>query len=142
MKGLFAAGDLKDLNIDLFQKSFLNKSIFRILLTEGRECTLCFSYFPEFSSGDKLVKSGMGSLCIFEESFLSGLLRKRVLELPMFSPGTNKEYVLSEQDYEKASRLFLRVIQEQNSSYQYKFDLIRTYLIQMLHLVMKEYFVG
>jgi hypothetical protein len=135
MKGLFAACDLKDPDIDLLQNRFLSRSIFGIALIEG---SLCFSYFPEFSSRDKLVKSGIGYLCVFEESFLSGLLRKRVLELPMFAPGGSVEYVLSENAYEKASHLFLKMLYEQNSPYQYKFDLIRTYLTQMLHLGMKK----
>lgn len=137
MKALFAAGDLKDLDIDGLQNRFLNRSIFGIGLIDGGECRLCFSYFSEFRSGDKLVRSGIGYLCIFEGSFLSGSLRKRVLELPMFTPGSSVEYGLSEQDCEKASHLFLRITQEQHSSYPYKFDLIRTYLTQMLHLVMK-----
>lgn len=150
MKDRFAAGDLKTLDIELLQDRFLNKSVFGIVLIEGgnaglcsgptnrkEKCRLCFSYFSDFSSRDKLVKSGPGYLCVFEKSFLSGLLRERVLKLPMFTPGSSVEYVLSEQDYEKVSHLFLRIIQEQNSSYQYKFDLIRTYLTQLLHLVMK-----
>jgi len=137
MNGPFAACHLKDLDIDLLQKRFPNKSIFRIILIEGGECRLCFSHFSEFSSGDKLVKSGIAYLCVFEGSFLSGLLRKRILELPMFAPDRSIEYVLSEQDHENAIQLFLKMIHEQHSSYQYKFDLIRTYLTQMLHLVMK-----
>lgn len=137
MRDLFAACDLKVPDIDLLQNRFLHRSIFGIVLIGGGECRLCFSYFSEFSSGDKLIKGDIGYLCVFEESFLSGLLRKKVLELPMFAPGSRVEYVLSEQDHEIASRLFLRIIQEQNSSYQYKFDLIRTYLTQMFHLVMK-----
>ena len=134
MKDLFAACDLKDPDMDLLQNGFLNRSIFGIVLIEGG---LWFTYFSEFGSIDKLVKGGIGYLCFFEESFLSGLLRKRVLELPMFTPGNRVEYVLSEQDREKAILLFLRIIDEQDSSYQYKFDLIRTYLTQLLHLVMK-----
>ena len=138
MKDLLLACDIKDLDIELLQIRFLNKSIFRIELIEGGEYRLSFSYFPEFSSKDVLVKDGIGYLCAFEGSFLSGLLIKRVLELPMFAPGTSVEYVLSERDCEKTRHLFLRIIEEQDSSYQYKFDLIRTYLTQMLHLVMKR----
>ena len=132
MKGLFAACDLKDPDIDRFQRRFLNRSVFGIVLTEG---SLGFSYFPEFSSGDRLAKGNIGYLCFFEESFLSALLSKKVLELPMFASGT--EYALSEPDRESVVQLFLKIIQEQESSYQYKFDLIRTYLTQLLHLVMK-----
>ena len=134
MNDLFAACDREYLDMDLLRSRFLDRATFGIGLIEGR---LCFSYFPKFRSGDRLVKSGIGYLCVFEESFLSGLLRKRVLELPMFAPGSSVEYVLSEQDHEKANHLFGRIVQEQDSSYQYKFDLIRTYLTQMLHLVMK-----
>jgi AraC family transcriptional activator of pobA len=134
MNGLFAACALKDPDIDLLQNRFLNRPIFGIVLIEGG---LCFSYFPEFGLSNKPVKGGIGYLCFFAESFLSGLLRKRILELPMFAPGNSVEYVLSEQDHEKAILLFLKIIDEQDSSYQYKFDLIRTYLSQLLHLVMK-----
>lgn len=134
MKELFAACDLKDLDIDLLQSRFLNRSIFGIVLMEGG---LCFSYFPEFGLGDKPGKGRIGYLCFFAESFLSGLLRKRILELPMFAPGNRVEYVLSERDREKAILLFLKIIQEQDSTYPYKFDLIRTYLTQLFHLVMK-----
>jgi len=137
MKDLFTSGDLKDLDIDLLQSRFLNRPVFGIVLIEGRECRLSFSYFSEFSSGDQLAKSGMGYLCVFEESFLSGLLRKRILELPMFTPGNSVGYILSEEDHVSASLLFEKMIYEQGSSYPYKFDLIRTYLTQMLHLAMK-----
>jgi hypothetical protein len=137
MKDLFTACDLKDPDIDLLQERFLNRPVFGIMLIEGGEYRLSFSYFSEFSSGAELVKSGNGYLCVFEESFLSGLLRKRVLELPMFTPGNNAAYVLSGEDHEKACQLFEKMIYEQHSSYQYKYDLIRTYLTQMFHLVMK-----
>ena len=132
MRDLFAACDPRDLDIELVQRRFLNRSIIGIVLIEGR---LCFSYYLE--SGEKLVKGGIGYLCFFEESFLSGEFRKRVLELPMFVRGGRVEYVLCERDYEKARYLFVRIIEEQGSAYQYKFDLIRTYLTQILHLVMK-----
>ena len=134
MNGLFAASDLKGPDIDLLQSPFLNRPIFGMVLMEGR---LCFSYFPEFGLRNKLVKGGIGYWCFFEESFLSGLLRERILELPMFAPGNSVGYLLSERDREKAVLLFLKMIDEQDSTYQYKFDLIRTYLTQLFHLVMR-----
>ena len=137
MKDAFAACDLRYLDLESLKTRFFNRPVLGIALVNDGKSSLTFSYVSQFYSGDDLMIGNTGYLCVFERSFLPELLRKKVLQLSMFALGKSSEYHLSVKDYEKTLRLFEKMTYEQNSSYQYKFDLIRTYLAQIIHLVMK-----
>jgi AraC-like DNA-binding protein len=79
-----------------------------------------------------------GCFCIFTDEFLQpakgGVL---VEELPLFRPGAHPIIELSETEYQAVEAILQKMRQEMASDYAYKYDLLRTYLVELIHLVQK-----
>ncbi len=81
-----------------------------------------------------------GYFCVFTESFLSKDKSGIILEkLPLFQPGGFPILNISDEDYLEIEQLFKKIEREQSSDYSLKFDLIRAYVIELLHLGQKLY---
>ncbi|CAG5004980.1 HTH-type transcriptional activator RhaR [Dyadobacter sp. CECT 9275] len=78
-----------------------------------------------------------GFFCIFREAFITEKIRENLSELPMFAPGSKPSYVLSEEQDHHVSELFSKMIDEINSDYRYKYDLIRNYTMELIHYALK-----
>lgn len=78
-----------------------------------------------------------GYFCIFRESFLTEMGRYALKDLPMFNPRGKPSYKLPPELEKEVERLFIKMLEEIGSDYRGKYDLIRNYLMEMLHLVMK-----
>ncbi|WP_149697072.1 hypothetical protein [Chitinophaga sp. CF418] len=76
-------------------------------------------------------------LCLFEERFLPEIFRENLKQLHLFTKGETKELILSGSAFGAASQLFIKVIAEQHCDYPHKYDLIRIYITQLVHLAMK-----
>ena len=86
---------------------------------------------------EPLSDDATGFFCIFKEAFFTETLRKSIYELPMFKIGGKPAYILNEEQDGQISNIFVRMIDELNSDYQFKYDLIRSYVSEMLHGAMK-----
>ena len=79
-----------------------------------------------------------GYFCIFTDEFLlptkGGML---VEELPIFQPGAHPVVVLSEAECTAVEGIFRKMVDEISSTYAYKYSLLRTYLVELLHIVQK-----
>jgi AraC-like DNA-binding protein len=79
-----------------------------------------------------------GCFCIFTDEFLQpakgGVL---VDELPLFRPGAHPVIELTEAEYQAVEAILQKMRQEMASDYAYKYDLLRTYLVELIHLVQK-----
>ena len=79
-----------------------------------------------------------GCFCIFTDEFLrpakGGVL---VEELPLFRPGAHPVIGLTEAEYQAVETIFQKMRHEIASTYAYKYDLLRTYLVELIHLVQK-----
>lgn len=79
-----------------------------------------------------------GCFCIFTDEFLQpakgGVL---VAELPIFQPGAHPIIALQEVEYQALEAIFQKMRQESASTYAYKYDLLRTYLVELIHCVQK-----
>jgi AraC-like DNA-binding protein len=79
-----------------------------------------------------------GCFCIFTDEFLQpakgGVL---VEELPLFRPGAHPIIELTEPDYQAVEAILQKMRLEMASDYAYKYDLLRTYLVELIHLVQK-----
>ena len=79
-----------------------------------------------------------GCFCIFTDEFLQpakgGVL---VEELPLFRPGAHPVIELTEPEYQAVEAILQKMRQEIASDYAYKYDLLRTYLVELIHLVQK-----
>ncbi len=79
-----------------------------------------------------------GYFCVFTENFLSKDKSGIILEkLPLFQPGGYPILNISEEHYEELENLFKKIDRELSSDYPFKFDLIRAYVIELLHMGQK-----
>jgi AraC family transcriptional regulator, transcriptional activator of pobA len=86
---------------------------------------------------ESLSDEKSGFFCIFKEAFFTESLRNNITNLPMFKIGGKPAYILNEEQDKMISDIFTRMIDEINSDYIYKYDLIRNYVTEMIHGAMK-----
>jgi AraC family transcriptional activator of pobA len=90
-----------------------------------------YNYIPQNEN-----QSGM--FCIFSEDFLtqdnSGV---KLRELPVFKPGGDPIFFLSENQIAEISQIFTKMFREVGSDYIYKYDLLRNYVIELIHFGQK-----
>lgn len=86
---------------------------------------------------ESLSDDRSGFFCIFKEAFFTESLRNSISSLPMFKIGGKPAYILNEEQDKQISDIFQRMINEINSDYVYKYDLIRNYVTEMIHSAMK-----
>ncbi len=90
-----------------------------------------YRYFPQDSNQK-------GFFCVFTSDFVSKSKIGMVLdELPVFSPATDFVFLLDEGQYQEASGIMQKMQKELSSGYQYKYDLLRTYLLELIHFGQK-----
>lgn len=75
-----------------------------------------------------------GYFCVFTDEFLvqakSGVV---VDELPIFQPGGYPIFQLSDEETEEINFIFKKIYKELGSNYAYKYDLIRNYVLELIH---------
>jgi len=86
---------------------------------------------------ERLTKDATGYFCIFKESFFTDHVRTGIKELPMFLPGNKPAYVLNKTQDKYVSSVFDKMLEEIQSDYVYKYDLIRNYITEMIHCALK-----
>ncbi|WP_294674285.1 AraC family transcriptional regulator [uncultured Fluviicola sp.] len=76
--------------------------------------------------------------CVFSTDFITRANTGFALdELPIFSPGSVPVFELSESEYQYIRTVFSKMKAEQSSDYAFKYDLIRTYVMELIHLGQK-----
>ena len=79
-----------------------------------------------------------GFTCLFSESFLRDKGHSVSLqESPLFKIGGTPIFSLSEQQRDFIEQVFQRMLNEQNTEYQYRDDLIRNYINLVIHEALK-----
>jgi AraC-like DNA-binding protein len=79
-----------------------------------------------------------GYFCIFTEEFLLPAKGRTALdELPVLQPGANPVLAVTDAEYAVLEALFEKMAQEMSSGYAYKYDLLRAYLWELIHLGQK-----
>ncbi|MBW8244376.1 AraC family transcriptional regulator [Muricauda oceani] len=79
-----------------------------------------------------------GYFCVFTDNFLSKDKSGVILEtLPIFHPGGYPILNISDEDYIALEQVFQKMDKELSSDYPFKFDLIRAYVIELLHMGQK-----
>jgi AraC family transcriptional activator of pobA len=85
-----------------------------------------------------LTETPEGFSCLFDEAFLLPTRAGVVLdELPIFQPGAYPVWEVPAADYAAVEAVFEKMARELTSSYAYKYDLLRAYLWELIHLVQK-----
>ena len=79
-----------------------------------------------------------GYFCVFTDEFLLPIKGGIVLdELPVFQPGNSPVLAVAEANYAAAEAIFQKMAREITSAYAYKYDLLRAYLLELIHLGQK-----
>ena len=78
-----------------------------------------------------------GHFCIFTEAFFAERFRGGLSELPMFALGAKPVYALNDEQDAYVSGLFVKMQDEMNSEYDFKYDLIRNYVTELAYYALK-----
>jgi AraC family transcriptional regulator, transcriptional activator of pobA len=79
-----------------------------------------------------------GYFLIFKEAFFTEKIRESLRDFPMFSIRDSKPfYVLTPEQDDQVSQIFMKMLDEIQSDYKFKFDLIRSYVTELFHVALK-----
>lgn len=78
-----------------------------------------------------------GMFCIFNDAFFTEHHRTNLRDLPLFRPGHKPVYDLDETQSTEIERIFQNMNINMSSTYRLKYDLIRNYIVEILHLALK-----
>jgi AraC-like DNA-binding protein len=86
---------------------------------------------------EALADNRQGFFCIFKEAFFTERIRGGIKDLPMFIPGNKPSYSLNKTQDKYVTQVFEKMLDEIGSDYVYKYDLIRNYIMEMVHYALK-----
>jgi AraC-like DNA-binding protein len=86
---------------------------------------------------EPLTDDPKGFFCIFREEFFTEKIRGGIKDLPMFLAGNKPSYALNKTQDKFVSQIFEKMEDEIKSEYVYKYDLIRNYIMEMIHYALK-----
>ncbi|MDJ1506417.1 helix-turn-helix transcriptional regulator [Xanthocytophaga agilis] len=86
---------------------------------------------------ESLSDDKTGFFCIFKESFFTEKMRGNINELPMFMPGGKPAYLLNKTHDKRVSQIFTKMLDEIDSEYRFKYDLLRNYVTELIHYALK-----
>lgn len=132
-------------------KIYSRKDFYKICLTTGKsiinysdrsfeqEGTILFFGNPHVPySWETLSTTYVGYTCLFSEEFLNMSERSdSILKSPLFSLGGTPVLKISEDQRLFLNAIFEKMMQEQQSDYSFKDDLIRNYIHLILHEALK-----
>lgn len=76
----------------------------------------------------------VGYFCIFTEEFLVRNKSGVVLDdLPIFKPGGYPVFQLSDEQSAELTAIYVKMYKELSSNYAYKYDLLRNYVVELIH---------
>jgi AraC family transcriptional regulator, transcriptional activator of pobA len=84
-----------------------------------------------------LTDTTHGYFCIFKEAFFTERMRGGIRDLPMFLPQNKPSYALNDEQDKYVTEIFKKMHTEISSDYAYKYDLIRNYIMEMIHYTLK-----
>jgi AraC family transcriptional activator of pobA len=85
-----------------------------------------------------LSENPTGYFCIFTESFFTEKIRGSLNELPMFSIGGKPAYFLNDTQEQFVAGIYDKMLEEINSDYVFKYDLLRNYVTELTHYALKS----
>jgi AraC family transcriptional activator of pobA len=86
---------------------------------------------------DILEESTTGGYFIFREAYFNDYYRSNIRDLPLFANGNKPIFLLDATQEKTVADLFEKTHQESASDYEFKHDLIRNYVIELIHFAMK-----
>jgi AraC family transcriptional regulator, transcriptional activator of pobA len=85
-----------------------------------------------------LAKEQSGFFCVFTREFLSKSKTGIIIdELPIYQPTSDFVYQLNDEQYPEIELIFKKMDTELSSDYVYKYDLLRNYVLELIHIGQK-----
>jgi len=79
-------------------------------------------------------KKQSGFFCVFTKEFMSkSKTGMHIDELPIYRPGSDFVYQLSDKQFKEIEVIFRKMDAELSSDYEFKYDLLRNYLLELIH---------
>lgn len=86
---------------------------------------------------ERLDEDTTGFFCLFRESFYTESMRNGIHDLPMFKRTGQPVYALNEKQEQEVVALFEKMLEEVQSSYRFRYDLLRNLVSELIHLALK-----
>lgn len=130
--------------------AYVRRDFYKIMLFEGENFfhygdesipvngnTLLFFNPNTPYSYELLSPETKGYFCVFKEEFFRERLRINLPDLPLFKPRAKPIYQLSDEMLAEVRPLFVKMKKEVEGDYQYKFDLIKSYISELIFSALK-----
>ena len=86
---------------------------------------------------ERLSEDDGGYFCIFKDAFFADHIRGSLKDLPMYAVNGKPAYMLTQQQDQGFEQIFEKMLTEISSNYVFKYDLIRNYILEMIHGALK-----
>ena len=86
---------------------------------------------------EPLSEEQSGLFCIFTEAFFHQFTTLKLQEYPIFKPGGQPIVYLPDEQVAPVREIFEKMLAEMASDYQYKLDLCRNYVMELIHMGLK-----
>lgn len=86
---------------------------------------------------EALSKESTGYFCVFKDAFFMEKLKTNLADLPMFSSRGKATYDLNPRQTQVITEIFLKMLDEMESDYKYKQDLLVSYVTEIIHITLK-----
>lgn len=143
---VFSMNDLSSNNIDCM--SYSRRDFYKISLISGHtkfyyadrsvefEKTALLFANPQIPySWEVKAENPTGFFCIFTEAFFSQL--SNIDNYPVFKPGDNPIFVLADDKVEDVTRIYHKMMEEINSDFTFKYDVLRTLVLELVYSALK-----
>ena len=130
--------------------TFVRRDFYKIMLFHG-DAIFHFGDESISISGDTLlffhprlpythgeIKTDIsGYCCVFTEDFFREFFRGKLDDIPLFQPGAKPVFSLEVEAIKELTIAFNKIIRELRGEYAYRFDLIRSYVSELIYYAMK-----
>ncbi len=86
---------------------------------------------------EQLGDTRSGYFCIFKGEFFNEYMRSSLRDLPMYVAGGKPAYKLNDDRDKNVSHIYEKILEELGSDYRFKYELIRNYIMEIVHNALK-----
>lgn len=102
------------------------------------DCAILFASPKIPYNYTNLCTEQAGHFCVFTKDFLPATkIGVKLDQLPVFSPQNDFIFRISTEQFRQFEAIFLKMHEEITSDYLYKYDLLRNYVMELIHLGQK-----
>jgi len=112
-----------------------NKVEYADKIIEIEDCAILFaSPKVPYNYNNQCSINQSGHFCVFTKDFLPmNKIGTEIDNLPVFSPQSDFVFQISTEQFHQFESIFLKMHEEINSDYIYKYDLLRNYVMELIH---------